>query len=158
MRKYFSDKNFLAGVLFFFVSLGYLFGAYSIETKGIVAIESDFMPKIYGYILMVTSLILIVTSWKRLSSLEEKELKSDSDIKRVLAVLFLILVYILCIEWLGFIFCSIPFLFFLSLLLTPDYVEKKYWVYVLFSVLLPIIAYFGFSYYLNLTMPSGIFF
>ncbi|KGQ32164.1 tripartite tricarboxylate transporter TctB family protein [Gallibacterium anatis] len=158
MRKYFSDKNFLAGVLFFFVSLGYLFGAYSIETKGIVAIESDFMPKIYGYILMVTSLILIVTSWKRLSSLEGKELKSDSDIKRVLAVLFLILVYILCIEWLGFIFCSIPFLFFLSLLLTPDYVEKKYWVYVLFSVLLPIIAYFGFSYYLNLTMPSGIFF
>lgn len=158
MRKYFSDKNFLAGVLFFFVSLGYLFGAYSIETKGIVAIESDFMPKIYGYILMVTSLILIVTSWKRLSSLEGKELKSDSDIKRVLAVLFLILFYILCIEWLGFIFCSIPFLFFLSLLLTPDYVEKKYWVYVLFSVLLPIIAYFGFSYYLNLTMPSGIFF
>lgn len=158
MRKYFSDKNFLAGVLFFFVSLGYLFGAYSIETKGIVAIESDFMPKIYGYILMVTSLILIVTSWKRLSSLEGKELKSDSDIKRVLAVLFLILVYILCIEWLGFIFCSIPFLFFLSLLLTPDYVEKKYWVYVLFSVLLPIIAYFGFSYYLNLTMPSGILF
>lgn len=158
MKKYLSDKNFLAGIIFFFVSLAYLFGAYSIETKGIVAIESDFMPKIYGYILLIASTILIITSWRKLQTLEDKEESSSSDIKRVLLVLVLILAYISLIDFLGFIISSIPFLFFLSLLLTPEYIEKKYWVYIIFSILLPIVAYFGFSYYLNLTMPSGLLF
>ncbi|MDA3979298.1 tripartite tricarboxylate transporter TctB family protein [Gallibacterium sp. AGMB14963] len=158
MKKYLSDKNFLAGIIFFFVSLAYLFGAYSIETKGIVAIESDFMPKIYGYILLIASTILIITSWRKLQTLEDKEESSSSDIKRVLLVLVLILAYISLIDFLGFIISSIPFLFFLSLLLTPEYIEKTYWVYIIFSILLPIVAYFGFSYYLNLTMPSGLLF
>ncbi|OBX08160.1 tripartite tricarboxylate transporter TctB family protein [Gallibacterium salpingitidis] len=158
MKKYLYDKNFLAGIIFFFVSLAYLFGAYSIETKGIVAIESDFMPKIYGYILLGASIILTVTSWRKIAKSEVEMENSSSDIKRVLSVLVLILIYISLIQVLGFIVSSIPFLFFLSLLLTPDYVEKKYWVYLIFSILLPIVAYFGFSYYLNLTMPSGLLF
>lgn len=158
MKKYLSDKNFMAGFIFFFVSLFYLANAFLIETKGLVSVEADFMPKIYGSLLLFCSSILLITSFLKLKGKNEEHKKSATDWKRIFAVLGLIFIYVLLMQYLGFILISIPFLFCLSLILTPDYVKKTYWIYAVFSVVLPIIAYFIFSHYLSLTMPSGIFF
>ncbi|TCP90121.1 tripartite tricarboxylate transporter TctB family protein [Cricetibacter osteomyelitidis] len=158
MKKYLSDKNFMAGFIFFFVSVFYLINAFLIETKNVVSVEADFMPKIYGSLLLISSLMLLITSLRRLSVSDSVESNNTTDWRRVLAVLGLIFVYVVSMQYLGFILVSIPFLFCLSLLLTPNYVKKVYWIYAVFSILLPIIAYFTFSHYLSLTMPSGIFF
>lgn len=158
MKKYFFDKNFLSGFIFLFVSLFYLISSYFIETKGIVSVEADFMPKIYGFFLLLSSLVLMFTSYLKIRKSQNNIEEGNSDWKRIFYVIFLIVIYIILMQFIGFILTSVPFLFFLSILLTPSYINKKYWVYLLFSVLLPLIAYFIFSYYLNLTMPSGIFF
>ncbi|PJG84423.1 tripartite tricarboxylate transporter TctB family protein [Conservatibacter flavescens] len=158
MKKYLSDKNFMAGFIFLFISLFYLANAFLIETKGLVSVEADFMPKIYGTLLLISSSVLLISSYLKLRTKKENVEKAATDWKRIFAVLGLIFVYVLSMEYLGFILVSIPFLFCLSLLLTPDYVKKVYWIYAVFSVILPVIAYFLFSYYLSLTMPSGIFF
>ncbi|MDU8924981.1 tripartite tricarboxylate transporter TctB family protein [Pasteurellaceae bacterium LIM206] len=156
MKKYFSDKNFMAGFIFFFVSLFYLGNSFLIQTKGVVSIEADFMPKIYGVMLLICSSVLLITSFLKVRTRTKKE-NTVTDWKRIFAVLVLIFIYVLLMEYIGFVLISILFLFCLSLLLTPDYVKKNYWVYIFFSIILPIIAYFIFSHYLSLTMPSGIF-
>ncbi len=158
MNKYFSDKNFLAGFIFFFVALFYLTNAFLIETKNLVSVEADFMPKIYGSLLLLSAVILMITSsFKIQKGLAQKERK-ETDWKRIFAVIGLIFIYVLLMQYLGFISTSVPFLFLLSILLTPQYVKKVYWIYAVFSIVLPIVAYCVFSYYLNLTMPSGILF
>ncbi|PJG82505.1 tripartite tricarboxylate transporter TctB family protein [Caviibacterium pharyngocola] len=158
MKKYFFDKNFLAGFIFFLVALFYLTNAFLIETKDLVSVEADFMPKIYGSFLLITSLILLITSANKIKKVTQNIENKETDWKRIFAVIVLIFVYVLLMQYIGFIITSIPFLFGLSILLTPQYIHKKYWVYAVFSVVLPVIAYFIFSYYLNLTMPSGILF
>lgn len=158
MKKYLTNKNFLAGFIFFFVALFYLINAFLIETKNLVSVEADFMPKIYGSFLLIASIILILTSVAKIKNIESCAEKKEVDWKRIFAVIGLIFIYVLLMQLLGFISTSIPFLFILSVLLTPQYVQKKYWIYGVFSLVLPIIAYFVFSYYLNLTMPSGILF
>ncbi|WP_373099810.1 MULTISPECIES: tripartite tricarboxylate transporter TctB family protein [Pasteurellaceae] len=158
MNKYISDKNFLAGIIFFFIALFYLVNAFLIETKDLVSVEADFMPKIYGSLLLFSSIILTITSFFKIKTKSSEELKKKTDWQRIFSVIGLIFVYVLLMQYLGFISTSIPFLFLLSLLLTPQYVKKVYWIYAVFSIVLPIIAYHIFSYYLNLTMPSGLLF
>ena len=158
MNKYISDKNFLAGIIFFFVALFYLVNAFLIETKDLVSVEADFMPKIYGSLLLFSSIILTITSFFKIKTKSFEESKKKTDWQRIFSVIGLIFVYVLLMQYLGFISTSIPFLFLLSLLLTPQYVKKVYWIYAVFSIVLPIIAYHIFSYYLNLTMPSGLLF
>ncbi|WP_439236052.1 tripartite tricarboxylate transporter TctB family protein [Lonepinella koalarum] len=144
----------MAGFLFFVVGLFYLINAYLIETKHLVSVEADFMPKIYGYLLVVSSAILMLTSLKS----QDNQHNLPTDWKRIISVIGLVFLYVLLMQYLGFIITSVPFLFILTLLLTPNYINKKYWIYAVFSIVLPILAYFIFSYYLNLTMPSGILF
>lgn len=158
MEKYLTNKNFLAGLIFFFVALFYLINAFLIETKELVSVEADFMPKIYGAFLLIVSIILMLTSAIKIRNMDTLEDPKETDWKRIFAVIGLIFIYVLSMQLLGFISTSIPFLFILSILLTPQYVQKKYWIYGIFSLILPIIAYFLFSYYLNLTMPSGLLF
>ena len=158
MKKYFSNQNFVAGGVFFFIAIFYLINSFLIETKGVVSIEADFMPKIYGGLLLTTSIILMFTSYFKVNKSSSTAVKKETDWKRISAILIFIFVYILLIQYLGFVLISMPFLFLLSMILTPDYVEKKLWVYIVFSIILPIIANFIFSHYLNLTMPSGILF
>lgn len=158
MKKYLTNKNFLAGFIFFFVALFYLINTFLIETKDLVSVEADFMPKIYGSFLLIASIILMLTSAAKIKNIDSCAEKKETDWKRIFAVIVLIFIYVLLMQLLGFISTSIPFLFILSVLLTPQYVQKKYWIYGVFSLVLPIIAYFVFSYYLNLTMPSGILF
>lgn len=158
MKKYLTDKNFLAGFIFFFVALFYFTNAFLIETKDLVSIEADFMPKIYGSLLLIASLMLMFTSVIKIRKTDTQKKTEETDWKRIFSVIGLIFIYVLLMRYLGFISTSIPFLFILSLLLTPRYVHKNYWVYGIFSIILPVIAYFVFSYYLNLTMPSGFLF
>ncbi len=158
MNKYISDKNFLTGLIFFFVALLYLVNAFLIETKELVSVEADFMPKIYGSLLLLSAIILMITSFFKIKIKPSEKSNTENDWKRIFSVIGLIFVYVLLMQYLGFIFTSIPFLFLLSLLLTPQYVKKSYRIYAIFSIILPIIAYYIFSYYLNLTMPSGFLF
>lgn len=158
MKQYFSNQNFMAGFIFFFVAIFYLISSFSISTKNVVSVEADFMPKIYGGLLLLTSVILMLTSYIKIKNHHQKSLKREMDWKRVSAILLLIFIYISLIQILGFVLISIPFLFLLSIILTPDYIQKRLWIYAVFSVILPFIANFVFSHYLNLTMPSGILF
>ncbi|WP_044469632.1 tripartite tricarboxylate transporter TctB family protein [Mannheimia massilioguelmaensis] len=158
MKKYISDKNFLAGFIFFFVALFYLISAFQIETKNLVSVEADFMPKIYGIFLLITAIILMITSFIKIQKTNVIYENKETDWKRIFAVIGLVFIYVLLMQYVGFIITSIPFLFCLSWLLTPLYIKKNIIVYVIFSIVLPVIAYFLFSYYLNLTMPSGFLF
>ena len=158
MKKYLTNKNFWAGLIFFFVALFYLINAFLIETKDLVSVEADFMPKIYGSFLLITSIILMLTSVAKIEKIDNFTPKKETDWKRIFAVIGSIFIYVLLMQLLGFISTSIPFLLILSVLLTPQYVQKRYWIYGIFSLILPIVAYFVFSYYLNLTMPSGLLF
>ncbi|WP_100052183.1 tripartite tricarboxylate transporter TctB family protein [Basfia succiniciproducens] len=158
MKKYISDKNFLAGFIFFFVSAFYLISAFQIETKNLVSIEADFMPIIYGSLLLTTSIVLMITSFFKIRNTVVNKEDKETDWKRIFSVIGLVFVYVLLMQYIGFIVTSIPFLFCLSVLLTPLYIKKNYIVYSIFSIVLPILAYFLFSYYLNLTMPSGFLF
>ncbi|MGV6988143.1 tripartite tricarboxylate transporter TctB family protein [Testudinibacter sp. P80/BLE/0925] len=158
MKKYFSNQNFMAGFIFFFVAILYLISSFFINTKNVVSVEADFMPKIYGGLLLITSIALMLTSYIKIKDSPVKKEKKQADWKRIFAILALIFVYILLIQYVGFVLVSMPFLFFLALMLTPDYIQKRLWIYIIFSIMLPIIANFLFSHYLNLTMPSGILF
>ncbi|WP_424765457.1 tripartite tricarboxylate transporter TctB family protein, partial [Necropsobacter rosorum] len=101
MNKYISDKNFLAGIIFFFVALFYLVNAFLIETKDLVSVEADFMPKIYGSLLLFSSIILTITSFFKIKTKSSEELKKKTDWQRIFSVIGLIFVYVLLMQYLG---------------------------------------------------------
>jgi len=160
LKKY---RELLIGLIVGIFAIFYLIGSMYIRRTDFVAIGAEFMPELYGFFLLFLAIIQIYTGIKTAkryvasekATIEEAEEKKDN--KNVAFTFILIIVYVISMEYLGFIISSIIFLFFLSGILTPSNKKKRYAVYVIFSIVLPIISNYLFSDIMNLALPTGIF-
>lgn len=165
MKKLLLDKEMLTGVVFAAIAIIYLSVSALIPNTGAVSIGAEFMPRIYGIILLGVSLgqvFMTIGKWKKNqqqeSADEGKKESIQSDPVNVIKVAVLIIAYVLVMNVLGFVISSVAFLFMLAILLTPAYAKKNYVKYAMFSIILPLAAYFLFKNYLNLILPAGILF
>jgi hypothetical protein len=148
----------IAGTGVTLFSIAYLFGTVFIRRTKFVAIGAEFMPKIYGAILLLLGVLLIyegVKSMRARTDTEDEAAAEPTDTKNVLMTLLLIFIYVASMKWLGFILSSSAFLFLMTLLLTPSGEKKNYLSRIIFSVVLSVGTYYVFHEFMYISLPAG---
>lgn len=133
MDRYFKDKNFLAGVFFLVFDFVYLGVGMGIPVSDSSSVGAGFMPRVYGGIMLAVSLILLITSAVKIrrKTLADKEKQTigrieKKDASRVAAAFASILLYVILLKHVGFLICSVPLMYVLVYLLTPQHVADSF--------------------------------
>lgn len=159
-KKY---KELIIGIVIIIFAIVYFIGSFSIKQNKVVSIGAEFMPRLYGLILFILALLQIYQGLiyvKKYKITEEKfKAKEDNkDTKNVILTFLLILLYISMMEILGFILSSALFLFLMSFLLSPANVKVKYYLSMIYSIVLSICIYVLFHNFMLMPLPKGIIF
>lgn len=157
-KKY---KGLITGIVIALFAIAYLIGSLFIKRTKFVSIGADFMPKIYGTVLLLLAACQVYQGFleaKQFVTATEKNEVKQKDTKNVLLTFILIVSYVALMELLGFVVSSMIFLFLMSLLLTPKNMKHNYIVTIIFSVILPLGAYLFFRKIMHLSLPIGIIF
>ncbi len=128
----------------------------------VMDIGPDFMPTVVGVIILILAIILLiesVTGFKKNAEAAEKAGKDESDYKRVILSLILSLLYVYLLQPIGFIICTLVYLFAQIFVLAPDtHRTKKHLIfYLVIDVVFTIVVYFLFRYGFTIVLPAGIF-
>lgn len=164
MGKY---REIIGGSVFFLCAAAYYVMAFGIQQYGANDVmDSAFIPKVYGVLIMILSILQVVFGVLDLKKGESKE-KSDEtgnglSVKQQLAsaliTFAMLIVYVALLDSIGFIIMSSLFIFCMTLLLIPE--EKRQrkqlimiaGIAVSFSVVVYLLFVEGFA----LTLPAGI--
>ena len=156
MRK---NKELIGGLIFFIFAAAYFSISLSIPKFEDGFVSSDFMPKLYGVILIILSSLQI---FQGISLMRKGEVKGEENEKTetwlvpevILTFVFLIL-YVAILKPVGFLISTILFLVVMIALFSPK--EKRNIIkIILISVIFTIAVYLIFVKGLSLTLPEGI--
>lgn len=117
------------------------------------------MPTVVGTLILVLSIILLVQAVQELRKNPDKEVgKDESDYKRVLLSLILALLYVFLLKPIGFIICTLVYLFCQIFVLAPDShrTKKDMIMYLIIDVVFTLIVYFLFRIGFKIVLPAGI--
>lgn len=152
-------KEVFVGVVMTAFALFYLASTINIKKLNGVGVGAEFMPRLYGTVVLILGIMQIYFSSKKLNFFKESEEGENiSDTKNAMLSFILIIVYFGIMNFIGFIISSILFLFGLSSLLTPKSKKKNLFVTIIFSVVLPILCFYFFKSVMHLALPIGIIF
>ena len=133
MKRYLKDRNVVAGLFFLIFDLFYLGFGLQIPVSDTSSVGAGFMPRVYGFCMLVIALILLFTSVKKVKAEDKagKEVTNDfsmdkRDATRVGCSFVLILLYVILLKELGFLICSVQLLYGLVYLLSPAYVKESF--------------------------------
>jgi len=175
MKKF--TKEMKVGVFFLCFAVFYIISSRNINTFspfGHKALDSKSLPQLLGWLMIVLSIVLIVTSYvkskKNVAVVPEKQEKKAVEMVTVLgkqlpkvsaylvACCGLIALYTLFFRSLGFVVSTTLFLFLLTLLLAPKdkRTGKMIVFYAVFSVVFTVILYLLFTRAIAMMLPHGI--
>jgi high-affinity Fe2+/Pb2+ permease len=159
-----TKKDLVCGIILALFSALFFSQTFSIRKTSLISISSALFPQISAVILAAASLVLIIKSAKKLhdaknetdairENLEESELSRKQAI--YVAISFVILfVGLFVMERLGFVYGMFLYLAG-SLLLMNRNRGKKWWLYLIISVVTPIVVYLLFNRAFYLRLPPG---
>ncbi len=162
MKKY---REVVGGSVFFLFAATYFVMAFGIKQYNDGFLSSDFIPKIYGGVLMVLSILQVLfavfNSKKGRAQEEDQEpgLSLGQTLISVALTFVLLIGYVSLLETVGFIIMSSIFIFLMTLMLYPAdqrTVRRLLWV-ALIAVAFSSGVYFLFVKAFALTLPAGIF-
>lgn len=122
-------------------------------------IDAAFLPRIAAGLLLVLGLVTIL-SGRRMSTEEVSELtveqqQAPSGLPYVLASIGLLLLYVALLDDVGFVICSIVYVFVQVILLTKQ--ETKRWiVFSVVSLVVPVVIYLLFVNVFEVMVPAGL--
>ncbi|MDR1106884.1 MAG: tripartite tricarboxylate transporter TctB family protein [Treponema sp.] len=122
MAKYIKNGDILAGAVLFLIGMFMLINAAVFGRAINTGIGADFFPKIVSCALMTVSAGLLrsgIKAEKASAANNKTEPVKKGNYPVFAAVLVVFLSYVFIMPVLGFIITTIPFLFFLMLLLVP---------------------------------------
>ncbi|AIC93229.1 tripartite tricarboxylate transporter TctB family protein [Shouchella lehensis] len=132
----------------FILAIGYLLATWLLPKYEYILIDADIFPFLLGGLLALFSIILFFSK-------DEEGAKiyiAKDDLKIIVPVVLLMLLYILLLEPIGFVITTVCFIFICSLLLG----YKNHLTNGIVAVLFPVFFYFLFTRYLMIALPSGI--
>ncbi len=162
MKKYFEDKSFLAGFIFGLFALFYLIISLQVPASDVVSVGAGFMPRVYAIVLLLSCILLMIQSARRVAKEDERAEKINSVAIsrdgwiRIILTFALIIFYAATLKVLGFIIDSTILVFALCTLLTPGYKKPRYVTYLIFALILSIITDILFAKGLSLLLPQGL--
>ncbi|MEH7235598.1 tripartite tricarboxylate transporter TctB family protein [Bacillus sp. JJ1562] len=131
------------------VSIGYLVLAFSLPAYPYVPVDSDAVPITLGFILLFLAILLY---FQKDNHTQDKTKIPNSEKKVILTVLGFVLLFIILLEFLGFILTTAIFIFGNSWFLG----YKKWKSNLIVSLAIPLAIYFLFSKFLQIALPQGI--
>lgn len=157
LKKY---KEIISGGLIFIFAATYFVIALSIPEFNDGFISSDFMPKIYGIVLMILAAFQIFFGIKQLKKERVADENNDGlgkmNIASEVILTFLMLVlYVALLNPLGFLVATVLFLLGMVTLFTPKE-KRNIFKIVLISVVFSVVVYLIFVKGFSLTLPEGI--
>ncbi|MYL69809.1 tripartite tricarboxylate transporter TctB family protein [Halobacillus litoralis] len=149
MLKTLNQKVSIFLILF---AAGYLYLSYNLKEYPYVPVDSDFVPKILGYLLIILAVFLFFDKSSETKEEKEKRQVPKKEMLVLLAVGGMIFLYIFLLEILGFVLSSMLFIFACSWFLG----YRKLVTTILVAVLFPLIMYLSFNYLLQIRLPQGV--
>ena len=156
-KKY---SELITGGIIGLFAIAYLVGTLFIRKSRAVSIGAEFIPRIYGVVLLLLAVCLIYQGIKSAKSFasEQTSAEGKKDTKNVLFTFVLIIIYVALMQILGFILSSILFLILMSLVLTPANTKPNFIALGIYSVLLSAGTYYLFHNLMFIPLPVGILF
>lgn len=146
-----NDK--VCGLIGMLIAGALLFASIDIGKIENQTIGADFVPKLVGVLLFVLSGILFLNGMK--SSSQPSKDSFPRNYKGTLLMVFLLILYVLMFDVLGFIVSSMIYLFAALLLLTkPSEVDYKKFVAI--SVVGAIVIDLLFTQVFGINLPAGL--
>lgn len=155
MRKY---KEVISGSIIFILAAVYFGIGLTIPEFNDGFISSDFMPKLYGIILMALSAVQILIGAKGIKKEEGTNDQGNGTflVPEVIITFVFLVLYVALLNVLGFLVSTILFLLGMVTLFTPK--EKRNIVkIILISVVFSVVVYLIFVKGFGLTLPEGFF-
>jgi putative tricarboxylic transport membrane protein len=140
----------ISGAFWFLFSLFISYESYKLGLGTLRQPGPGFLFFWTGIVIAILSLIVILTSFKKVT--EGESSFARSNIAKLLLVLGALLLYALLIEWLGFLIVTL--LLFIFLLRVIE--KKKTWFAVLVSLAITVFAYLLFELGLQSQLPKGL--
>jgi len=119
-----------------------------------IARSASFFPRLICFTSIIFGGILVIRSFKKRKVEKKIALISKQDLIRVLAVIFLCVIYLFSIPFLGFILTTILFIVFLMFKLQV----KKIQIIIIWSFFVTLCVYLIFEIILKVPLPVGAFF
>jgi len=149
-----KKDDILSGCSLIAISIYFLRESSSLPPGSLGIPGSAFFPRLICFAFLIFGGILIIRSFKKGKVEKKIALISKQDLTRVLAVIFLCVIYLFSIPFLGFIFTTILFIGFLMLM----FQVKRIGIIILWSFLITLIICFIFKILLKVPLPIGTFF
>lgn len=156
IKKY---GDIIVGIVYAVLGLALIIAARMLPKSQVMDIGPDFMPTVVGTLILVLSVILLVQAVQELRKNPDKEVgKDESDYKRVLLSLILALLYVFLLKPVGFIICTLVYLFCQIYVLAPDShrTKKDMIMYLIIDVVFTLIVYYLFRIGFKIVLPAGI--
>ncbi|MCR5810339.1 MAG: tripartite tricarboxylate transporter TctB family protein [Lachnospiraceae bacterium] len=156
IKKY---GDIFVGIFFAVLGLALIISARMLPKSAVMEIGPDFMPTVVGTLILVLAVILLVQSYRELKKNPDKVYEKDeSDYKRVLMSLILALLYVFLLKPVGFIVCTLVYLFGQIMVLAPDTrrTKKDMITYLIINVVFTLVVYYLFRMGFKIILPAGI--
>jgi putative tricarboxylic transport membrane protein len=142
----FKDRDVISGGLLILCGLAGYFFAYQLENLAVAGLSAAFFPSFLFTVLVICGLILIKQGLKR----EKKIAFPNLHLAKLLPVVGILVVYVLLMEYLGFIISTIVFL------LSSLYVfgERRKKMLAVVPVMTAVIVYFLFNKAFMIVLPG----
>ncbi|MCH3917048.1 MAG: tripartite tricarboxylate transporter TctB family protein [Spirochaetia bacterium] len=166
------NKEIVCGIIFTIFALVYLVSSSFIPTMSLLkTLGSDFMPRIYGVLMLALGIGQVFVSLKKEGTNERNisegnkeatQQKTQNDKKlgkedklNILYTFVAISFYIILMKPLGFIVSSSLYFVIQAVILTPVGIKRKYVLFLLIGVIASLFAFFLFRNLFNINLPSG---
>ena len=147
------QRDTIAAVIF--LAFGIFMFANSLSINSIIPNEvgSGYVPKFLSIVIVIISVALLVLTLlkKKLGSTE----KTDEDIKGGVFTVMALAAYVLLFEFLGFLLSTALYLFVQITLLSNEK-NRKFLVFGIISIVVPLVIYGLFKALFHLPFPIGI--
>lgn len=144
-------KEALLGVVMIISGLIFIIMALQLPNTESQLFDSRFMPLVTGIIMIAMGIPQIIQNYSK-----EVEEAKQVDNKTLLITIALLFFYVITYGRLGFVVTSAIFLFFEIINLTPTFLKKNYVMFVIISIVIPLIVYYLFYYGFRIILPAGI--
>ncbi|GLO67955.1 tripartite tricarboxylate transporter TctB family protein [Oceanobacillus kimchii] len=133
------------------ISVGYLIMAYQLPAYIFVPVDSDLVPKLLGYALLLLAIFFFFAKDTDTEDQKKNRVIPKKEVFMLLGVLAMILLYITILEVIGFVIMTSVFI-----IVSSRFLGYKNWtVLILTALLFSIGAYSLFNYALAIRLPAG---
>lgn len=156
IKKY---GDIIVGIVYAALGIALIAAARVLPRSQVMEIGPDFMPTVVGVLILALSIILLVQAVReRRKNPGRAYEKDDSDYRRVITSLILVLLYVFLLRPVGFIVCTLVYLFCQIYVLAPESsrTRKDVITYLVIDVIFTLIVYYLFRIGFKIILPTGI--